>query len=40
MFKGCVALKGGNGFAFDPNKVDKTYASINTTNQNGYLSVK
>ena len=38
MFTWCYNLTGGNGTAFDPDYIDKTYARIDKEGQPGYLT--
>lgn len=40
MFKQAKKLVGGNGFEYQANTVDKTYAVINTADTDGYLTYK
>jgi len=38
MFKDCISLKGGKGTVFDSSKTDKTYARVNTSDDDGYFT--
>lgn len=38
MFYGCTNLQGGNGTAFDSQKLDKTYACIDSNDTPGYFT--
>lgn len=40
IFLGCPNLVGGNGTKYDSNKVDATYARIDTSENPGYFTKK